>query len=395
MVGSHLPSTISFFNPCGTHSVGIVVAKMRIRIPNLEPRLIDRYILRKYLKTFFMALALIIVIVITFDVSEKLDDFLENHAPIRAIIFQYYFNFIPGFVSLYSALFIFIAVIFFTSKMAGNTEIIAILGSGISYRRMLRPFLHGSIIVALLVFLFSNFIIPVSNRKLLEFDKQYIHTRRDNYFNNIHFQSEPGHQLFADSYNVDEMRSYKLHKDVYNDSGALVERFSAEYAIYDTASGLWACQNYYHRTIDGMHETLEHVNFKQVDLGILPKDFQHAQEHIEVMNSIQLIQYIQRERIRGSSAIITALIELYQRILNPLAIIIMTYMGVAVSSRKTRGGIGVHLAIGISLAFSFIVFMRACVVFSTNGNLPPFLSILLPQALYAVIAGYLVKQAPK
>ncbi len=366
-----------------------------MRLPHIETRLIDRYILGKYLKTFFMALALIIVIVITFDVSEKLDDFLENHAPLRAIIFQHYFNFIPGFVSLYSALFIFISVIFFTSKMAGNTEIIAILGSGISYRRMLRPFLHGSIMVALIVFIFSNFVIPVSNRKLLEFDKQYIHTRRDNYFTNIHFQSEPGHQLFAESYNVDEKRSYKLHKDIYNDKGALVERHIAEIATFDSVNGLWTCHNYYHRTLDGLNEHLEHVAVKQVDLGIQPEDFSHAVENIEVMNSIQLFRYIQREKLHGSTAIITALIELYQRLLNPLAIIIMTYMGVAVSSRKSRGGIGVHLAIGISLAFSFIVFMRACVVFSTNSNLPPFLSILLPQALYALIAFFMVKKAPK
>lgn len=368
---------------------------MHLRLFHIEPRLIDRYILRKYLKTFFMALALIIVIVITFDVSEKLDDFLENHAPLRAIIFQHYFNFIPGFVSLYSALFIFISVIFFTSKMAGNTEIIAILGSGISYQRMLRPFLHGSIIVALLVFIFGNFVIPVSNRKLVEFDKQYIHTRRDNYFSNIHFQSEPGHQLFAESYNVDERRAYKLHKDIYTENGVLVERHIAEYATYDTATGLWTCTNYYHRTLNGLDENLDHVSMRQIDLGIRPEDFSHALENIEVMNSFQLFQYIQRERIRGSTAIIAALIELYQRLLNPLAIIIMTYMGVAVSSRKTRGGIGVHLAIGISLAFSFIVFMRACVVFSTNGNLPPFLSILLPQALYAVIAFFMVRSAPK
>lgn len=368
---------------------------MRLQLPHIEPRLIDRYILGKYLKTFLMAMALIIVIVITFDVSEKLDNFLENHAPLRDIIFKYYVNFIPGFISLYSALFIFIAVIFFTSKMAGNTEIIAILGSGISYSRMLRPFLHGSIIVALLVFIFSNFVIPVSNRTQLEFSNNYIHTRRDNYFSNIHFQTEPGHQLFAESYNVKEQRVYRIHKDIYNDDGVLTERHIAEVADYDSTSGLWTCHNYYHRTLDGLHEHLDHIAVRQVDLGLRPDDFSHAKEHIEVMNSIQLYQYIQREKMRGSTAIIAALIELYQRLLNPLSIIIMTYMGVAVSSRKTRGGIGVHLAIGISLAFSFIVFMRACVVFSTNGNLPPFLSVLLPQALYAVIAFFLVRNAPK
>ena len=194
---------------------------------------------------------------------------------------------------------------------------------------------------------------------------------------------------------MEDRRAYKLHKDIYADSGVLTERHIAEYATFDTVSGLWNCTNYYHRTLNGLDEHLDFVPMRQVDLGIQPEDFSHAQENIEVMNSIQLFQYIQRERIRGSTAIIAALIELYQRLLNPLAIIIMTYMGVAVSSRKTRGGIGVHLAIGISLAFSFIVFMRACVVFSTNGNLPPFLSILLPQALYAIIAFYMIRKAPK
>ncbi|KWW31989.1 MAG: permease YjgP/YjgQ family protein [bacterium P3] len=376
-------------------SAGIVVKTMRLRTPHIEPRIIDRYILNKYLKTFLTAMALIIVIVITFDVSEKLDDFLEHHAPLREIVFQYYVNFIPGFVSLYSALFIFIAVIFFTSKMAGNTEIIAILGSGISYRRMLRPFLHGSVIVALAVFVFSNFVIPVSNRSLLEFSSTYIHTRRDDYFSNIHFQSEPGHQIYAESYNVQQLQAHKLHKDIYNDSGILVERHAAEQATYDSVNGTWTCRNYYHRTLDGLNERLDRAAVCQVDLGLQPEDFSHAKEHIEVMNSVELYRYIQREKMRGSTAIIGALIELYQRLLNPLAIIIMTYMGVAVSSRKTRGGIGVHLAVGISLAFSFIVFMRACVVFSTNGNLPPFLSVLLPQALYAAIAFLLVRTAPK
>ena len=356
---------------------------------------IDSYILGKYIKTFLLALLLIIVIVITFDVSEKLDDFLSHHAPLNKIIFEYYLNFIPGFVSLYSPLFIFIAVIFFTSKMAGNTEIIAILGSGISYRRMLRPFLHGSLIVALLVFALSNFVIPVSNRTLLDFDKHYIHTRHTDYFNNIHFQSEPGRQIYAESYSIEQRYAHRLHEDVYDESNRLRERYTAEYATYDTNKSLWVCHNYYHRTINGRDEKLEHLGFKEVDLKIKPVDFEHANEHIEIMNSIQLYRYIQREKMRGSNAVIVALIEFYQRLLNPLAIIIMTYMGVAVSSRKTRGGIGVHLAIGISLAFAFIVFMRACAVFATNGNLSPFLAVALPQMVFAAIATALVRSAPK
>ena len=158
---------------------------------------LDRYILAKYLKTFLLAMALIIVIVITFDVSEKLDDFLGGHAPFKEVVFTYYLNFIPGFVNLYSPLFIFISVIFFTSKMAGNTEIIAILSSGISYRRLLRPYLYGSVIVALIVLAFGNFLIPVNNRALSEFENQYLYLHRPNYFSNMHFQLSKGVQVYA------------------------------------------------------------------------------------------------------------------------------------------------------------------------------------------------------
>ena len=358
-------------------------------------KILDRYILSKYLKTFLLALALIIIIVITFDVSEKLDDFLSHNAPIKAIIFQYYLNFIPGFVNLYSPLFIFISVIFFTSKMAGNTEIIAILGSGISYRRLLKPFLYGSLLVALIVLILGNFVIPYSNRSLIDFESHYIHARRTEYYNNIHFQSKPGTQIYANSYSVEQRYTHELHKDFYDSAGALVERQYCEHANYDTSRGDWECFNYYHRTIDGHHESFEHQSYCHTDFGLTPSDFDNATVHIETMNSLQLYRYILREKMRGSNTVITALIELYQRLLTPLAIIIMTYIAVSVSSRKTRGGIGLHLAIGISLAFTFIVFMRVGTVFATNGNLPPFLAVLLPQLIFAVIAVFLVRTAPK
>ena len=366
-----------------------------MRLPQIEYKKIDRYILMKYLKTFLLALLLIIIIIITFDVSEKLDDFLSHNAPIEAIIFKYYLNFIPGFVNLYSPLFVFISVIFFTSKMAGNTEIIAILGSGISYKRMLRPFLHGSLVIALVVFIIGNFVIPISNQTLVDFDKQYLHTRRDTYFNNIHFQAEPGVQVYAQSYGAEARYANHLYKDVYDQEGKLVERFSAEHATFDTLTNDWHCFNYYHRTLNGMTEHVEHCYETHIDFGLTTTDFDHATEHIETMNSLQLYRHIQREKMRGSSAVTTALIELWQRLLNPLAIIIMTYIAVAVSSKKSRGGIGLNLAIGISLAFTFVVFMRVGVVFATNSNLAPFFAVLLPQLLFAIIAVVLVYKAPK
>lgn len=358
------------------------------------PRL-DRYILLKYLKTFLMAMALIIVIVITFDVSEKLDDFLSGHAPLGEIVYRYYLNFIPGFVNLYSPLFIFISVIFFTSKLAGNTEIIAILGSGISYRRLMRPYLYGSLIVAVIVLIFGNFVIPVNNRSLASFEGDYIHTRKQNYFSNIHFQAKQGVQVYAESYDAKTLRVNRFHRDVYDEDYRLTDRISCSSIQFDTLTGKWECTDFVHRTIDGNSEHLSRDSQSQRALGISPDDFNWASDDITTMNSIQLYHYIVREKMRGSTTVVAAKIELYQRLLNPLAIIIMTFIGLGVSSRKTRGGIGVHLAVGITLAFAFIVFMKVSTVYAIFGTLNPFIAVILPQAFFGVIAAVMIRTAPK
>lgn len=356
---------------------------------------LDRYLLAKYLKTFLLAMALIIVIVITFDVSEKLDDFLGGHAPLKEIVFSYYLNFIPGFVNLYSPLFIFISVIFFTSKMAGHTEIIAILGSGISYKRMLRPYMIGATLVALIVLAFGNFLIPINNRTLDRFERDYINIYRPSYYSNLHFQVSPGVQVYAESYDSRMLCVNNFHRDEYDEQYRLKDRITCNRIIFDTLSGKWECDNFRHHTFDGIKEHVTRDLHSTRDLGVLPDDFNTSALNITTMNSIDLYKHIVREQMRGSTAVIAAKIELYQRLLNPLAILIMTVIGVGVSSRKTRGGIGLHLAIGISLAFGFIVFMKVSTVFAVFGTLNPFLSVLLPQAVFGLIAIYVVKTAPK
>lgn len=340
-------------------------------------------------------MALIIVIVITFDVSEKLDDFLSGHAPLQEIVFDYYLNFIPGFVNLYSPLFIFISVIFFTSKMAGNTEVIAILGSGISYKRMLRPYMYGATIVALTVLAFGNFLIPVNNRTLDKFDSKYIHIHKAKYFNNVHFQVKPGVQVYAESYDANLMKVNNFHRDQYDENYQLLDRISCSKIRFDTVIGKWECDNFVHRTIRGHQEYLTRDEHSLRRLDVTPDDFNSSSVNITTINSIDLYKFIKREQMRGSPTVITAKIELYQRLLNPLSIFIMTLIGVGVSSRKTRGGIGMHLAIGISLAFGYIVFMKVSTVFAVFGTLNPFLSVLLPQIVFGVAAVYVVRTAPK
>ena len=357
---------------------------------------LDRYILLKYLMTFLLALVLIIVIVITFDVSEKLDKFISHNATLGQVVFDYYMNFIPGFVNLYSPLFIFISVLFFTSKMAGNTEIIAILGSGISYKRMLRPYLHGSVIVAVVVLLLGNFVIPLSNRQLIDFEEHYVKPRTSNYYTNIHFQSEPGVQVYAESYDISLMRGYKFSREVLDPDGRLLQRESADIITYDTLAAQWQSIGYTLRTVDA--DGTEHLtaeNNCMRDYGILPDDFDLLSQRIETMPTPRLIRHIERERMRGTGTVKDAQIELYQRLLNPLAIIVMTFIGVAIAARKSRGGIGMHLAIGIAIAFAFIVFMKITTVFATGSNLTPFLAVLMPQLVFGIAAAYLIYKAPK
>ncbi len=357
---------------------------------------LDRYILGKYLMTFLLALALIIIIVITFDVSEKLDNFLEHHATFWQVVSIYYVNFIPGFVNLYSPLFIFISVIFFTSKMAGNSEIIAILSSGVRYGRMLRPYIYGSIIVAVIIFIFGNFVIPSSNRRLIAFEEQYVKSKATNYYSNLHFQSEPGVQVYAESYDVTRLQAYKFCREEIDDEGRLLRREEANSIRFDTATNLWGCSGYSLRTIDSnRRETLTFENYANVDLRIAPEDLNLLSTRVETMNTPDLIRYIHREEMRGTGTVKTSKIEFWQRIINPLAIIVMTLIGVAIAARKSRGGIGVHLAIGISIAFAFIVFMKITTVFATNGDLSPFMAVMLPQIVFGIAAAWLIYKAPK
>ena len=210
---------------------------------------LDLYILGKYLKTFLLALGLIIVIIITFDISEKLDKFISHHATLHQVVFDYYLNFIPGFVNLYSPLFVFISVLFFTSKMAGNTEIIAILGSGISYRRMMRPYLYGAVLVATVVLALGNFVIPKSNERLFAFEEEYVKSHATNFYSNIHFQSSPGVQVYAESYDVKKQRAFRMTMEHMDNEGRLLRRETASSIVYDTSTKKWQCISYSLRTV--------------------------------------------------------------------------------------------------------------------------------------------------
>jgi lipopolysaccharide export system permease protein len=358
-------------------------------------KILDWYIIKKFLGTFFYSIALLIIVVIVFDISEKIETFISHQAPLHAIIFDYYLNFIPYFINLFIYLFTFISVIFFTSRLAGNTEIISMLSSGISFRRLLRPYLLAALFLAILSFYMGNFLIPKTNHQLRIFMNTYVENLTRDSEKNIHVQLSPGTFAYVESYNVERRTGFRFSLEKYNQL-KLVYKLNARKIVMDTAKHKWVISDYYIRTIDSLgNEHLEKGYAKDTTLALKPTDLYKIKQHYEEMNFFVLNDYIKKEKEKGSLAYKKYEIEKNKRIAGPVAIIILTLMGVALTSRKVRGGIGMHLGLGITLAFSYILLMQISTVFSTTGNLSPALGAWIPNLIYLVIALYLLKRAPK
>ncbi len=358
---------------------------------------LDIYIIKKYLSTYFFSIGLLVIIIIFFDISEKIDDFLGDRAKdltVKEIIFDYYFNFIPYFVSKFSALFIFISVIYFTSRMAYRTEIIAILSSGISFRRLLRPYLIVAFFLTLLNIYMNNFIIPPANKARLEFENTFIRVPYHNSDKNIHRQIEPGTFVYLESYNVSTNMGVKFSLEKIND-GRLTYKLMSDYIKWDSVAKKWKIERYFIRKFESNKETLESGNSMDTTLKLSPADFSTRVDNIETMNFFELRDYINIEKAKGVDRIEFYLVEYYGRFAFPIATIILTLIGVSISSRKVRGGIGVHIVIGLSLTFVYILFMQISNTASTYSSFPPILGVWMPNIVFAFITIYLLKKAPK
>ncbi len=355
---------------------------------------LDWYIIKKFLGTFFYAITLIILIVVIFDLSEKVDNFIENKAPVYDIFFVYYFNFIPYFINLFSPLFTFIAVIYFTSRMAFNTEIVAILSSGISFRRMMLPYFVSAIFLAFLSIYLSNVLIPNANAKRLAFENTYIKSLKQFRERNIHLQIRAGEFVFLESYNERINTGYKFSLEHINE-GLLSYKLLAERAEWVDSTQTWILRNYYERKINELDETLNWGTRKDTTINLKPKDFIQNLQEMETMNFRELQDFIDNERLKGSENIRFFLVEKHRRIAFPFATLVLTLIGVSLSSRKVRGGIGLHLGLGLLLSFSFIMFMQVSTTFATNGNLPAIVAVWIPNIVFAMLGFYLLKTAPK
>ena len=367
----------------------------RETISFLKPKIIDTYIIRKFLGTFFFCIILILTIAVVFDFAEKIDNFMEKQAPVKAIIFDYYMNFIPYFAMLFAPLFVFIAVIFFTSKMAVSTEIIAILNSGMSFRRMMWPYFLSAFIIATFTFVLTNFVIPKSNLIRMDFEDKYYHssTKRIT-IENTHRQVFKNVLVYMGTFNPLSQRGQNFTIEKI-DSGKLISKLSATSVKYDTVLHKWSALNYYIREIKGNNEII--TQGKQIDttLNINPEDFSRDPSYVGTMTSHELDNFIKLLRLQGSDELKLFLIEKYRRFANPFAVFILTLIGVTLSSRKIRGGIGMHVGIGLGLSFSYILFLQFASQFCLKGNLGPMLAMWIPNIIYSVIGLVLYKLAPK
>jgi lipopolysaccharide export system permease protein len=355
---------------------------------------IDWYIIRKFLGTFFYAIALLAVIIIIFDLSEKIDDFIEKEAPLNEIIFHYYLNFIPYLVNMFSALFTFIAVIFFTSRMATNTEIIAILSSGISFWRLMRPYLISATLLGLLSFTLASYIIPVTNRQMFAFERTYIKNPKRDQATNIHMQISPGLFVYAERFNNFTNIGYKFSIEKINDSG-LYYKLTADQIKYDSTTQVWSIINYRIRYIDSIGERMTRGDQIDTTMNMLPEDFIIDVDRIKVLTSPELEELIEIEKMKGSGAVVVYQVEKHSRIAFPFANIILAMIGVSVSSRKIRGGTGLHLGIGLTLTFSYVLFMQISTVYGVYGGLPPMLATWIPNIMFGILAVFLIRNAPK
>lgn len=369
---------------------------LRETIDSLRIKLIDKYIIRKFLGTFFFCLLLILTIAVVFDFAEKIDNFMERKAPVNAIIFDYYLNFIPYFATLFAPLFVFISVIFFTSKMAENTEIIAILNSGMSFLRMMWPYFISAFVIALFTFMLTNFVIPKSNLSRMDFEDKYYHSSaRKVSVENIHRQVDKNVLVFMGTFNALSMRGQNFTLEKFSDSGRLESKLSSTSVIYDTAIHKWTALNYYLRVVNGNDEILTHGSKIDTTLTITPDDFSRDPGFVGTMTYNELNSYIDLLRRQGSDELKLFLIEKHRRFASPFAVFILSLIGVSLSSRKVRGGIGMNIGIGLILSFSYILFLQFASQFSLKGTLSPMLAMWIPNIIYSIIAVILYKMAPK
>ncbi len=361
-------------------------------------KLIDGYIIRKFIGTYFYSIILIISISIVFDINENLAKFTANNAPMRAIVFDYYANFVPYFANLFSPLFVFIAVIFFTSKLAGNSEVIAMMACGMSFKRLLRPYMISAALISVLNFYLGSYVIPKGTIVKHDFEAQYKNSKnkKNTMASNVQLQVDKGVIAYISRYDDTRKTGYGFSLDKF-EKKKLVSHMTANVIQYDTISDSryhWKAVNYKIRELKGLREHISTGMELDTMIMMEPMDLIFSKGQQETFTSPELKRYISKQKDRGSSNVVQYEVEYHKRIASCFASFILTVIGASLSARKRKGGMGLALGVGLALSFSYILLQTVSSTFAINAGTPPMLAAWIPNLLYVFIAYYCYKKAP-
>lgn len=357
-------------------------------------KLLDWYIIRRFLLTFIFALGLFSLIAIFIDISEKIDDFIRKKPPLMAIIFDYYIYFLPWFFGMFGPIFVFLACIFFNSKLAQNTEIIAMLNSGMNYRRFLRPYFISAAFLAFVFIVLNTWVIPISDKHKMAFEEEWIKEKKVTETQNIRVQIEPGTMMHMESFNYLDSIGYNLSMERF-ENGKLVLRIFANRLIWNKQKQMWSLENYQQRFYEGNTQKVFKGVIKDTILPIQPSEFIVKTQYISSMTNPELNEYIRKEKEKGSPHISKYYVELYKRTASPFSFFVLTLLAVGVSSRKSRGGTGVHLGVGIFVTFAFLLSSQVFNTFGITNVMPPSIAVWISNVLFLAIGIYVAYTSPK
>lgn len=358
---------------------------------------IDRYLISKFLGTYIFSIILIISIAVVFDFNENLDRFMQHNAPFDKLIFEYYLNFIPYYSNLFSALFVFISVIFFTSKLADNSEIIAMMSTGMSFKRIMRPYLIGATIIAIFTYMLGAYVIPKGTTTRLNFENTYKKKKMVTYAQDIQLEVDTGVIAYIERFERSNKTGYHFSLDKFVDK-KLVSHLTASTITYDTLSDVkfhWTIRDYTVRELKGLKEYISYGNRTDSIIKMEPEDFLISEGQESTMTSPELKEYIDRQKARGFANIKQFEVEYYKRIAMSFAAYILTIIGLSLSAQKRKGGMGMYLGLGLALSVSYILFQTISSSFAINANVPPVIAVWIPNIVFVFIALYLFKKAPK
>ena len=358
---------------------------------------LDRYIIGKFLGTYFFSLILIISIAVVFDINENIDKFLQHDAPVQEIIFDYYLNFIPFYSNLFSQLFVFIAVIFFTTKLAENSEIIAMLSTGTSFARIVRPYMISAAIIALLNYGLGSYVIPKGNVKRVKFENNYKNRGRQDLSTNVQLEVDSGVIAYFGRYEESLKMGFDFTLDKF-EGKKLVKHLQAMTIQYDTLSYEpyhWIITSYQKRDLQGMRELIQSGSKLDTIIPIQPQDLMASRDMEMTLTTPELLTYIERQKARGFANIQQFEVEYWKRGATSFATFILTIIGVSISARKRKNGMGIALGIGVALILTYIMFQTVTSTLAINANFPAIVAVWIPNFAFAIVAFYYYKKAPR